>query len=331
MPKSADIRVAVCICTYRRQKLLRELLRGIAKLTFRKVSAPQLTIIVVDNTSGESGSAQEICETASLPWPIKYVVEPRHGLTYARNRAIAEVGSVDFVAFIDDDEVPSAHWLDELLWTQAEFAADVVSGPVLPRYAPDVADWVRRGGFFEARVSPTGTTRKACATNNVLVGTHIFERVPKFDDAFALSGAEDSDFFLRVSAAGHKIVWSQEAVVFEAISAERATARWILRREYQTGNGWIFCEAGVDHRLRSRMFRFSKPWGHVALGSVNAIWRSVLLDRTGVVRSLQRVCLGGGMLAALAGFRFLAYRGAGTKESRALTSVAGRRERTLEP
>jgi len=306
MPAPDDLRVAICICTYRRQKLLRELLRELAGLTFHKVAVPRLTIVVVD-TPDESGSAEQVCEASSLPWPIKYVVEPRRGLTYARNRAIVEAGEVDFLAFIDDDEFPSPQWLDEHLWTQSQFAADVVSGPSLPKYAPEVADWIQCGGFFDSQLRPTGSLRRACPTNNVLVGTHVFQRVPKFNDAFALSGAEDSDFFLRVSAAGYKIVWSREAAVFELVSANRGTVAWILRREYQTGNGWIFAEASVDNRLSSRLVRFSKALAHVSIGLVSAAWRSVLLDRIAVVRDLRRVSLGVGMITALAGHRFLAY------------------------
>jgi succinoglycan biosynthesis protein ExoM len=306
MPKSADIRVAVCICTFRRQKLLRETLRGIGKLAFCKVPVPQLEIIVVD-TPDESGSAREICETTSVPWPIRYVVEPKRGLTYARNRAIAEAGSVDFVALIDDDEVPSVQWLDEHLSAQAKFEADVVSGPALPKYGSEVANWVKSGGFFERQVQATGTLRRSCPTNNVLVGTQVFERVPRFDDTFALSGAEDIDFFLRVSKAGHRIVWSQEAVVFESVSAKRGTVAWILRREYQTGNGCIFAEAALDNSLRSWMLRFARASGHIVIGSASAILQSVVLNKTGVVRNLRRVTLGTGMLAALFGHRFLAY------------------------
>jgi succinoglycan biosynthesis protein ExoM len=304
--KPMQARVAICICTYRRQKLLRELLRGIGNLAFCKVPVPQLTIIVVD-TPDESGSAQEICETTLLPWPIKYVVEPKRGLTYARNRAIREAGPVDFVVLIDDDEVPSPQWLDEHLWAQAEFAADVVSGPALPKYAPAVSDWIRDGGFFDRQVVATGTLRRACPTNNVLIGTHVFERVPKFDDAFALSGAEDTDFFLRVSKAGFRIVWSQEAAVFESVSVKRGTVAWILRREYQTGNGWIFAEATLDNRLGTRILRFAKASGHVLIGSARAIWWSILLDKATAVRDLRRASLGVGMLTALAGHRFLAY------------------------
>jgi succinoglycan biosynthesis protein ExoM len=306
MGPSADIRVAICVCTFRRQRLLLETLHGIARLTFRKVPVPQIRVIVVD-TPDESGSAREICDAVSMPWPIKYVVEPRRGLTYARNRAIAEAGPVHFVALIDDDEVPSVQWLDEHLWTQAEFGADVVSGPALPSYTPEVADWIKNGGFFDRPVLPTGSPRRACPTNNVMVAAHIFDRVPKFDHAFALSGAEDTDFFLRVSNAGYKIVWSQEAVVFESVSAKRGTVAWILRREYQTGNGWIFAEATVDNSIRSRIFRLFKASGHVLIGSTLAACRAILLDRGAVILYLRRVSLGVGMLAALVGHRFLAY------------------------
>ena len=127
MPEASEIRVAICIATFRRQELLRELLVGLAQLTFHKARKPHIQIVVVDND--ELASAEEICDDVSIPWPIKYVVEPRRGITHARNRTIAEVSSADFVAFIDDDEIPSAHWLDELLWAQEKFSADVVPAP----------------------------------------------------------------------------------------------------------------------------------------------------------------------------------------------------------
>lgn len=310
-----DIRVAICISTFRRQKLLRELLNGIAKLTFRKVSAPVLEIVVVD-TPDESGSAKEVCESVALPWPLKHVVEPRRGLTYARNRAIAEAGLVDFVAFIDDDEVPSPQWLDELLWAQAEFNAEVVSGPVSPKYATEVASWIKAGEFFASPPQATGTQCRTCATHNGLVGTQVFARVPEFDHSFALSGAEDTDFFLRASQAGCKIVWSQEAVVYEYTSAKRGTIGWILLREYQTGNGWVFCEGIMDGSVRSRAARFVKACGHVAIGSAGAIWSTLRLDRVAVVRALQRASKGAGMLSALAGRRFLAYKNPDVNQER---------------
>lgn len=304
-------RVAICICTYKREALLSELLDAVGRLTFRKVRAPQIEVVVVDND--EFSSAQGVCGSAVIPWPVRYVVEPGRGITYARNRAIEEAGPVDFLAFIDDDEVPSTEWLDELLSAQDTFAADVVSGAVLPKYAPGTADWVMTGGFFGSRRLATGATRNTCATNNVLIGTHVLRAVHGFDHSFALSGAEDTDFFLRVTRAGYKIVWSQEAVVFETVPTNRATVRWILRRDYQTGNGWVFCEARFDSRVRSRVSRLSKAMAHLAVGLANAAWHSMQLDKASTVRSLRRVSLALGMLSALAGNRFLAYASEGDK------------------
>jgi GT2 family glycosyltransferase len=289
--------------------LLRDLLSAIGKLSFLKCPSPEITIMVVDND--EFASARAVCESSILPWPIRYAVESRRGITYARNRAIEEAGLVDFIAFIDDDEVPSPQWLDELLWARARFAADVVSGPVFPQYAPEIAPWVKQGGFFERRIGPTGTVRDACATNNVLIGTHVFRSVPGFDHSFALSGAEDTHFFLRIRQAGFKIVWSDEATVRELLPAERGRPAWILRRDYQTGNGWVFCETGLDPSLHLRAVRLLKALGHVVIGFVTAVWASLRWNRAALIHSLRRASLGAGMLSALAGYRFLAYQGAG--------------------
>jgi glycosyltransferase involved in cell wall biosynthesis len=313
MPNSKT-RVAICVCTFRRRTLLRELLLGLGQLTFRKVPTPRITIIVIDND--DLASAEEVCRSVALRWPIEYAVESNRGITYTRNRAIAESGPVDFVAFIDDDEVPSAEWLDELLHAQAKFGADVVSGPVLPRYEPEIPKWVRGGRFFEGRVCATGSLRNTAATNNVLIGTHVFRDVSGFDHAFAVSGAEDTNFFLRTACAGFKIVWSQEATVFETIPPSRGNAAWILRREYQTGNGWVFCEAEMQNGLRRSITRFCKACGHVVIGLVGATVHSLELDKAAAVRSLRRVSLGAGMLAGLAGHRFLAYQATGNDRAR---------------
>lgn len=295
--------------TFRREELLRELLWGVAQLQFHKVPAPQIEIVVVDNDEG--ASAQKTCRAASLPWPLKYVVEPRRGITHVRNRAIAEASDADSIAFIDDDEVPSSCWLDELLSVQAQFSADVVSGPVMPRYAPGIPAWVEAGGFFEPPALATGTERNTCATNNVLIARHVFNHVGGFDDSFALSGAEDTDFFLRVVRAGYKIAWSHRGIVFETITRRRANIRWILRREYQTGNGWVFCEADRGKDMRARALRFAKACAHIAIGLGEVMWSSLLLNKAAAVQALRRIALGAGMVSALIGHRFLAYQNAG--------------------
>src|SRR5579863_5817026 len=142
--------IAVCVATFRRPKLLQKLLNGIANLRFVKAAIPKITVIVVDNDASET--ARMVCSRAAFPWGLKYVVEPKRGIAEARNRALKEVGDADFVAFIDDDEVPGNEWLDELLSTQAKCDADVVAGPICPSFTGDVPEWVRISGFFGSPV-----------------------------------------------------------------------------------------------------------------------------------------------------------------------------------
>lgn len=298
-------RVAVCIGTFRRRELLRNLLAGLACLTFRGVSPPEIEIIVIDNDP--SASAKEICESVTLPHSIRYVVEPRRGIAYVRNRALAEAKGANFIAFIDDDEVPSEGWLDELLVASEIFAADIVSGPVLPRYAPGVAEWVKRGGFFDRPNFDTGTFLECCSTNNVLLRSEVLNVVPRFDDRFQLTGGEDTQFFSRVHRAGGKIVWCREAIAHETVPKERATLEWILRRGYQSGNSWVLSEMSVNKGLRVQMKRLLKACAHMLIGGTNALL-SVCFAKIAFTKALRRMCLGAGMLSGLAGRKFLAYR-----------------------
>jgi succinoglycan biosynthesis protein ExoM len=302
--KPNPMRVAICIGTFKRPELLRELLTGISLLTFCREPAPQIEIIVVDNDPQRT--AQPVCSFTQLHWPLKYFVEEGRGITHVRNRAVAEAGAVDFIAFLDDDEVPTPHWLDELLSAQRRFRADVVTGPVLPKFAPDAPQWASASRLFHRPSFSTGQSLEICSTNNVLVRSEVFLRVPAFDDRFNLSGGEDTHFFLRVRKAGNSMIWSQQAIVVESIPAERANFAWLLRRGYQAGNSWSFCELSLDHRFRVRALRFLKGSGHVLKG-LAATGVSLLAGKAALARSLQTVCLGLGMLTGLAGYKFLAY------------------------
>jgi succinoglycan biosynthesis protein ExoM len=304
------MRIAICIGTYKRRELLRELLAGISQLKFRKEPVPQIEIVVVDNDPFKTG--EEVCTATELQWPLKYFAEEHRGITHVRNRAVQEAGAVDFIAFIDDDEVPTPQWLDELISAQHRFRADVVSGPVVPKFASGVPEWVKKSDLFDRPSFSTGHSLDKCFAGNVLIRREVFFLVPRFDDRFNLSGGEDTHFFLRVRKAGHSIVWSQEAIVHESTPSERANLAWILRRSYQCGNSWPLCETSLDGRLRVRVTRFFKAWGYVAGGAAGTLI-SLFIGKAALAHSLRTVCVGLGMLTGLAGRKFLAYQFAGAR------------------
>jgi len=243
---------------------------------------------------------------------VKYVAENRRGIAQARNRAIQEAGDADFVAFIDDDEIPTPTWLDELLATQREFSADVVCGPVRPRFAHGVPEWIKAGRFFHRPVYVSGKNLDWCGTNNVLIRKGVFAAVKTFDERFALTGGEDTQFFLRVRQAGYSIVASSDACVEETVSISRANLGWVLRRAYQSGNSWALCESSLDRRVSTRIVRAMKACGWIVIGLASACI-SVFFGMAALARSLWKFCLGAGMLSALVGQSYQAYQSSGAE------------------
>ena len=301
-----SLRVAICVATYRRAELLRDLLTSLARLSFEKVCTPHIEVIVVVNDI--SRTAVSVCDMHEFPWTIRYVCEPKRGIACARNRAIAESSDAGFLAFIDDDETPGTRWLDELLWTQSQFQADVVSGPLLPAYVGNVPQWIRDGGFFRRPIFRTGDIVKLCSAGNVLIRSAVLAKVPSFDEQFNLTGGEDSHFFLRVRACGFRMVFSGDAVVYEPITEKRANVSWLLRRGFQSGNCWALCER--DLKPQASATRGFKGIAHMCRGLLR-VPASLWFGRAAVVRDLQELCAGAGMLAGVFGHRFRPYLEAG--------------------
>ncbi|MDJ0733596.1 MAG: glycosyltransferase family A protein [Nostocaceae cyanobacterium] len=302
------MRVAVCIITCQRPEGLKRLLNGLNQLNFKHCKTPKLEIIVVDND--DHGSACELCQQISsqIQWTLKCYVEPRRGIPFARNKAIACAGKdLDFLAFIDDDEVPQPSWLDELLRVQSLYNADVVSGPVLPYFNQSVPDWITKGKFFERSRYSTGHLLKGAATNNVLIRTEVLQKMePCFDERLALSGGSDWHFFRRVSHAGYKIVWANDALVDEWIPASRANLVWLLKRSYRLGITESFCEVDLDPSFAVRAICIFKGIRRIIKGTLS-IPLSVIWGKHEVFRTLRYIYHSAGMLVGVTGKKYQEY------------------------
>jgi len=296
------MRVAVCAVTYRRPEGLKRLIAGLDQLTFSKSRPSHVELVVVDNDP--EGLACRYCETVrpTLASPLRCFSEPRRGISYARNKAVTcTVNDADFVAFIDDDEVPEPSWLDELLYVQRLYNADVVAGRVLSAFTEPVPAWIEKGGFFENDQYPTGDLLDHAHAGNVLIRAEVFENVrPAFDERFSLSGGEDTHFFMRVHRAGYKIVWADNAVVWEWIPKARANTKWLVRRAYNGGNNYSLCLFDLESSWLVRTKRVAIAGGRIVQGLL-LLPVSVALGRHTTVKALQYVAVGIGALAGVLG------------------------------
>ncbi|MCA9296172.1 MAG: glycosyltransferase, partial [Phycisphaerales bacterium] len=195
--------VTVGIITFCRPDRLRALLLSLDRLVFTG-RRPTIDVIVVDNDP--AGSARHPVEDAAweIALPVRYIIEPRAGIPFARNRVVAEMApEAECLAFIDDDEVADPGWLQALLDARRSYGADVVAGPVLRRFDPGTPDWVTKGTLFHRARYETGTVRDTADTGNVLTHRRVFERFsPPFDESIGQAGGSDREFYRRVANAG---------------------------------------------------------------------------------------------------------------------------------
>jgi len=225
--------ICVCVCTYKRsqflQRLLGELCAQETKGLFR------YSIVIVDNDQSRSAEAVVMGFVAASAVPIKYCVEPQQNIALARNKAI-ENATGDFVAFIDDDEFPSKHWLLTLFEACNKYGVDGALGPVKPFFGEDTPKWVIKGKFYMRPTYPTGLVidwRKG-RTGNVLLRRGIFATGEQpFRPQFR--NGEDQDFFRRMIERGHVFIWCDEAVAYEVVPPIRWKRTVMLRRALLRG------------------------------------------------------------------------------------------------
>lgn len=229
--------ISVCVCTYRRRELLSRLLDALERQTTK--GRFTYSVVVSDNDSARSAEdvVNEFC--AKNLTSVAYSVEPRQNIAMARNRALQSAEG-DFIAFIDDDEIPGHDWLYSLLEAQAAYGADGVLGPVRPHFECDPPRWVTKGGFFDRPTYPTGykVNWYEARTGNVLFKRSILSGFDSpFRPEFATAG-EDMDFFRRMMDQGYAFVWCDEAAVYETVPQSRCNRRYLLRRALLRGSNF---------------------------------------------------------------------------------------------
>ena len=95
----------------------------------------------------------------------------------------------------------------------------------MSRFAETPDPWIAAGRFFDRRRLPTGTDLEVAATNNLLLDLAVVRRLGlRFDAAFGLSGGSDTLFTRELVASGERMVWCDEAIVYDIVPTDRAHA-----------------------------------------------------------------------------------------------------------
>jgi succinoglycan biosynthesis protein ExoM len=227
------MRVSVCLATYRRVERLRELLQDLA----RQRRLPDQVVVVDNDAAGSARTAVEQLKATSMPFRLDYDIQPERNIALTRNRTV-ELADGDWLAFIDDDERAPEAWLGQLLDAAALYGADGVLGPVEPQVPPAAPAWIRRGRFYDFPHLPTGAPVPLVRMRfgNILLRAGPLRSEPgPFDRSYGLTTGEDGDLLVRLAQKGARIVWCDEAIVWEPIEAGRLSLRWLLARSLSGG------------------------------------------------------------------------------------------------
>lgn len=302
-----SVKVSICAATYKRPSLLRDLLESLNKLEFVHIPTPVIEVIIVDNDSNSSAKSTVEAIKSSFRWPLKYFVETNQGVTYARNRCVCEASKdSDFIAMLDDDETATPQWLEELLINQQQFQAEIVAGPVIPVYrdAQQVPDWIKAGDFHSYERHDTGKKLDTAFTGNVMFSTKIVKNLKKdgslFDHRFAHKGAEDAYLFACLNKQGYKIVWVDEAVLYEPVADKRLSLDWILKRGFWSWSVHSLIESELYPSFKIQSIRAVKGLGLIFIGVISVL-PSLLLGKAKAAQALLRIYRGMGTLSGLMG------------------------------
>lgn len=117
---------AVIVCTVGREQQLGRCLRALLAQ-----QQAQFELLVVDNRPSSGDVLRTVRSVAAGDQRVRYIAEPRVGLSVARNRGVRETDA-EIVAFTDDDVVADPCWLVWLLAPFCEPGVTATSGMVLP-------------------------------------------------------------------------------------------------------------------------------------------------------------------------------------------------------
>jgi GT2 family glycosyltransferase len=235
--------MTVAICTHDRPDVLQAAIKSVCAQHYER-----LRILVIDNAP-TNDRTREVVAAFAPEHDVEYAVEPRPGLSWARNRAI-ELADSEVVAYVDDDAQCDPWWAVEIARGFVEVpGADAVTGTVVPSELEtasqvffDQYSSVRRQRGFTRAVFSADTWREQSPLYplppfgigaNMTFRRSALERIGRFDTALGpgtlTRAADDTGALSAVLLSGGTVVYQPSAIVHHRNRREAGALRDLLR------------------------------------------------------------------------------------------------------
>lgn len=243
--------ISFIICTYNREKYIYECLSRLGRNTVKD----GWEIVLVNNNSTDNTAAE--CERFVkdyMPKNYRYFVETQQGLSFARNRGIAEAHG-DWFVFLDDDTMVEPDYIANLQKNLKEHSeAKAFGGSIDPFFEGEAPAWLSPWTMIFVSAIDLGNAVVPFKNKQYPIGANMgisraaIERVGVFNTALGrvgnnLMGGEEKDIFNRIRQAGIEILYFPDIKVRHCIPPKRTTKEFIAK----LGSG-----VGQSEKLRTQ-------------------------------------------------------------------------------
>jgi glycosyltransferase involved in cell wall biosynthesis len=238
--------LTVCICTHDRPRYVRDCLDGLRGQT---ATRDRFTILLVDSAS----SPAEATELAALATEhdARLIRLDQLGISLARN-AGAWAARTRFIAYIDDDAIPAADWVERILDAIAQPGRRpaLIGGRILPKWEAPLPAWwpaslrgvlsiIEHEGRGEYRTAAVPAGLEPYGANMVV---HVLSllaaggfggTVGRYGQS--LLSDEEVQLAWILQDAGYSVRYDSRITVYHQIQARRMDPAWLLSRLYWQG------------------------------------------------------------------------------------------------
>ena len=255
--------LSIVISTYNRCALLGDAVQAL----LRQTGSLAFEVLVVDNNSSDQTRPVAESLAAQHPQTLRYLFEPKQGLSYGRNTGISHA-KAPIVAFTDDDVRTAPDWAAKIV---AAFRAhpdiDFLGGKVLPVWPKSPPAWLTHEHWAPLALLDYGDdpfyvteNRQLCLIGaNLAVRKRAFETVGLFNTDFqrvrnGIGSLEDHEMLMRLWHANLSGLYLPELVVNAAVEPERLEKEY--HRRWHAGHGRFYATLRSEEVERSRMGKF---------------------------------------------------------------------------
>ena len=237
---------SIIVPTYNRPRQIVLCLEALSRINYPYRS---FEVIVVDD--GSRLPVQIFISPFVDKVNLTIITQENAGPSAARN-AGAKVAKGDFLAFTDDDCVPSPDWLQTLSLRFKTSPECAIVGRSVNALADNLFDTASQMliEYLHAYYNQDPNQARFIISNNLSLPTKQFHNVGGFDTIFSNAGGEDREFCEHWRHYGYRAIYAPEVLVYHA---HGLTFSSFWRQHFNYGRGAFLFRQKCLHNRRQRI------------------------------------------------------------------------------